>query len=386
FGCTDPAAPGDDPWQSIALDERIVHAYTDFGLRLFGSLAEAAPESNLFVSPTSAAFALAMTYNGAAGETREAMARTLGIAGMSREEVNRANREWLAALANTGDRRVELALANSLWGRQDFPFHNAFFERTREFYSAEVRQLPFDAAAVRAMNGWVSTQTRGKIDDIIEEIDPLAVLYLLNALYFKGEWQYRFDPAETRNEPFLVPDGRRPIVPLMRQKVMLPYLRAEGFQAVSLPYGSGRFSMVLVLPDENSSLAAFYARLTPERWNAWMDELRETEVQVFLPRFRLEWEKDLNDVLKAMGMGIAFTGAADFSEMSPTDGLLIRKVKQKTFVEVNEQGTEAAAVTVVVIGRTSGPPTLRLDRPFFYAIRDNATGTLLFLGQVVNPS
>ncbi len=385
-GCGDIFGPEDETWQAVQLDERLVHAYTGFGLDLFGRLITEAPDSNLFISPASAAFALAMTYNGAEGETAAEMARVLGIEGMTLEEANLSNQEWLNALASTGDRRVELALANSLWARQGFPFQPEFFDRTRRFYNADVTELPFDQAAVKAMNDWVSNNTRGKIDKMVQAISPRDVLYLFNALYFKGQWTYRFDPAQTRDAPFRRPDGSSVNVPMMSQKANLPLMYAPGFQMVSLPYGNGRFSMLLALPHPNSSLEAFYAQLTAERWEGWVADLRETEVQVFLPRFKIEWEKKLNDMLAQMGMPIAFTGAADFSAMSPAGGLYISEVAQKTFVEVNEEGTEAAAVTKVVMGRTSGPPTLHFDRPFFFAIRDNATGTLLFLGQVVDPS
>jgi serpin B len=384
FGCSDPAAPGDDPWRSIALDERIVHAYTDFGLKLFGRLAAEAPDSNLFLSSTSAAFALAMTYNGAAGETQASMARTLGIEGMSRDEVNRANREWLETLEKTG-RGVELSLANSLWIRQGYPMLADFLERNRGFYRAEVQELDFASpAAPRAINDWVSRSTRGKIDRIVDGIPGNVVMYLINALYFKGDWTYPFDRRLTQQAPFTLVDGTRKTVAMMSQRREFAVLRAEGFQAVSLPYGNGRFSMVLVLPDEGTGLTGFYAALDAGSWERWMRGFRDADVVVSLPRFKLEWEESLNETLKAMGMEIAFGPEADFTAMSPRDPW-IDEVKQKTFLEVNEEGTVAAAVTSVAMFE-SAPPELRFDRPFFLAIRDNATETLLFVGQVTDPS
>jgi serine protease inhibitor len=374
-------------WQAVELDSRVVHAYTAFGFDLFDQLVTAAPESNLFISPTSAAFALAMTYNGAGGGTRAGMAEALGIAGLAVEDVNRANREWLGSLRETGDPKVDLALANSIWAREGFPFHQAFYERNRQYYDAEVRELPFDAAALKAINDWVDRNTRGKIDRIIDDIPGDAVMYLINALYFKGQWRYRFDEVQTAAAPFTRPDGSRVQVPMMRQNVTVPYLRGDGFQAVSLPYGEGRFSMVLAVPDHGQDLDGFYTRLTPDAWAGWIAQMRETSVNVELPRFRVEWEKVLNEPLRAMGMVDAFDPAhADFSEMSPAP-LFVSMVKQKTFVEVNEEGTEAAAVTVVEMRVTSGgDPYVRFDRPFFFAIQDNATGTLLFLGHIVDPS
>jgi serine protease inhibitor len=391
-GCNEITAPDPEQlgYQTVKLDDAVVHAYTDFGFNLFGALRDKAPDENLFMSPTSAAFALAMTYNGAAGETREAMARTLGLAGIGLERANLANREWLNALRDTQDPKVELALANSIWAKQGFPFHAAFYDRNREFYGAEVRELPFDDAALRTINGWVDRSTRGKIDRILDEISDDDVMFLINALYFKGQWKYRFDEKQTSDRPFTRPGGSQVSVPMMNQQAELEYLRDDGFQMVALPYGNGRFSMVLALPDHGRTLADFLGQATPERWDGWMQQMRKTEVGVVLPRFKLEWDEVLNQPLAKLGMGDAFQPLlADFSEMSPAK-LFIAFVRQKTFVEVNEEGTEAAAVTVVGmrVVCACGPehPVLHFDRPFFFAIRDNATGTLLFLGQLTDPS
>lgn len=385
-GCKEVAGPGDEPWKAVQLDQRLVHAYTQFGIDLFGRLAAEAPDENIFISPTSAAFALAMTYNGAVGETREAMARTLGIDGMTLEEVNRANREWLAALESTGDRRVDLSLANSLWTRQGYPTLQDFLDRNRTFYNAEVRELDFSSpSAPKTINDWVSRSTRGKIDQIVDNIPPNVVAYLINALYFKGQWTHHFEKSSTRDAPFTLPDGTHKSVPMMSQQREFPVLRTESFQAVNLPYGNGRFSMVLVLPNEGSSLRVFGRDLTAESWAQWMSAFQEREVTVSLPRFSIEWESSLKDVLTALGMEIAFDGGrADFSAMSPRKPW-IGDVVQKTILEVNEEGTVAAAVTNVVMVE-SASPELRFDRPFFLAIQDNATGTLLFLGQITDPS
>ncbi len=384
--CNEVVAPGQESWQSIQLDQRVVRAYTGFGMDLFGRLVTEAPDSNVFISPTSAAFALAMTYNGAVGETQAAMARVLGLDGLSLEEVNRANREWLAALENPG-KKVELSLANSLWIRQGYPVHAAFLDRNRSFYRAEVQELDFaNPAAVKSINDWVSKSTRGKIPQILDQIPGNVVLYLINALYFKGEWTHQFEKSRTQLAPFHLLDGTRKNVPMMRQEREFPYLEGDGFRMVSLPYGNGRFSMVLALPDESSDLASFSRTLTAERWEQWMSALAKKEVLVALPRFSLEWEKSLNATLKAMGMEITFGPEADFSAMSPRDPW-IDEVKQKTILEVNEEGTVAAAVTSVAMVESARLiPELIFDRPFFLAIRDNATATLLFLGQVVDPS
>jgi serpin B len=383
--------PGEPAWRAVQLDARITHAYTDFGLKLFGALAAEQPDSNLFVSPTSAAFALAMTYNGAANETQRAMAGVLGIADVPLDEVNRANAEWLAALANTQDRKVELALANSLWIRRGFPVHADFLERNRAFYDAEVAELDFDSpSAIGTINGWVDRSTRGRIPTIIEEIGRDDVMFLINALYFKADWTHQFDKQQTRRAPFHLPDGTQREVWMMGQKKAFPYYRGDGFGLVALPYGNGRFSMLLALPDHDRALTDLYRQLTPAALDGWIAALEDgATMPVALPRFTLEWEAELNDVLKALGMEVAFDpDRADFSAMSPAAldaGLHISEVKQKTFLKVDEEGTEAAAVTSVKMSRVSAPPMLAFDRPFWMAIRDNATGTLLFVGQIVAP-
>jgi serine protease inhibitor len=388
-GCADILAPRGPDAEPLAvhLDQRLVQAYTDFGFELFRRLHHATPDSNLVVSPVSTAFALAMTHNGAAGETRRAIAATLGVENIPLDQLNRSNRDWLASLRSTGDEKVQLALANSLWAREGFPFLPDFVDRKRSDYDATVTELPFDDAAVRAINDWVATNTQGKIETILDAIPPNAVLYLLNALYFQAQWTHRFEIGETREEPFTRLDGTAVPVPLMRQMATIPYHRGDGFHLIALPYAAGRFSMVLALPDEKLGLEGFYALLTTDSWDTWISQVQPTNLHLVLPRFRLEWQRSLLRTLAEMGMEIAFTGDADFSAMTPGGGLYISEVEQRTYIEVNEEGTEAAAVTLVEMSRTSmGPPSLRFDRPFFFAIRDDATGTLLFLGSVVDPA
>jgi serine protease inhibitor len=387
-GCKDPAGPTvDGPWHAVRLDDEFVHGYTGFGFELFRALLAEAPSSNLFISPTSAAFALAMTYNGAVGETQRAMARVLGVDGLSRDQVNRNNLRWFESLVNSG-RSVELSLANSLWIRQGFPVGPSFLDRNREFYRADVQELDFgDPAAPGIINAWVAQSTRGKIPEIVDQIPVNVVMYLINALYFQGDWSHPFDRRLTRDEPFTLPDGSRKTVPMMVQDRSFRLLRGDGFSALELPYGNGRFAMVLALPDQGSTLHDFYARLEPGRWEQWMDAFQEQRVMVSLPRFQLEWESSLNEALIGMGMGVAFAAGPvphDFTAMSPANPW-IDEVKQKTHLEVDEEGTTAAAVTSVAMV-TSMPPEMRFDRPFFLAIYDHATRTVLFLGQVAEPN
>jgi serine protease inhibitor len=370
------------------LDSRLVAANTGFGIQIFKQVAQQEGTANIFLSPASIALALHMTYNGAAGETREAMAQALQLQGLSLEELNQANAGLLALLANP-DPKVQLAIANSLWARQGVNFNPGFLERNRAFYQAEVTALDFDDPAASAtINGWVEQQTNGLIQDIVgDKIDPAAIMFLINAIYFKGTWTTEFDPEQTHDGPFTLADGSTIQRPLMSQRSDVRYLRGEGFKAVALPYGAGRVSMYLFLPDEQSSLSRFVSTLDTQRWEQWMAGFQEAEKTVRLPRFKLEYEISLNEALKALGMGPAFDeGQADFSELVDVE-VFISEVKHKSFVEVNEEGTEAAAVTSVVVGTTSLDldGTVAFDRPFFFAIRDDKTGAVLFMGTLADP-
>lgn len=372
------------------VNARLVAANTRFGFKLFSQILEQNGEqTNLMVSPTSVAIALTMTYNGASGTTQQAMADALELEGMSLEEINQANAALELALENA-DPEVQLAIANSLWSREGVSFNPDFLQRNRDFYSAEVASLDFtNPSAIATINNWVSRNTQEKIPEIIREINPNAVLFLINATYFKGNWTTPFNAELTSDRPFTLLDGSQKQHPTMTQSGRYAYLENDQFQAVSLPYGeSKRLSMYVFLPHESSDLSAFQQSLTAENWETWMSQFGRREGAISLPRFKLEYTTQLNDVLEALGMAVAFDAdQADFSGMS--DGALsISQVQHKTFIEVNEEGTEAAAVTSVEIQTLSAPVApfqMSVDRPFFYAIRDNQTGTILFMGTVVEP-
>ena len=380
--------------QVINIDYRVTEANKGFAFNLFDKLAKETPGENLFVSPTSVAFALALIYNGAAGETRDAIAKVLEAQGMTVDEFNAANKDWLASLASA-DPKVQLAIANSLWYKNGVPVIPGFLQRTQQYYNAKASGLDFNSPqAADTINGWVSQQTRGKIDRIIEPpIDPSTIMFLINALYFKGEWTVQFDKARTQDGAFNLANGSQKQVPMMSRTGKMKYLKGQGFQAVSLPYGDGRFTMDVFLPDASSNLAAFLGRLDKQSWKDWVGEFAESEVALSLPRFKLKYEAKLNDVLTAMGMGVAFDPfGANFENLVPREWLAgnnayLSQVKHKTFLEVNEEGSEAAAVTTGEIRATSAPMTVPfvVDRPFFLAIRDTQTGTLLFMGAVAEP-
>lgn len=380
------AGPTDDPLPYLG------RANTDFSLDLFKTIAAGEPGENIFISPASISLALAMTLNGAQGETFEKMAAALGMQDMTLAKINDAYHSLLKLLT-LSDPDVKLAIANSLWSRAGVDFFEDFLDRARGYYDAEVSSLDFSLPdAADTINRWVEAQTNGKIKELIEPpIDPMTVMFLINAIHFKADWQKPFDPDRTHAAPFYLADGSKIEHPLMFGGGSFPYLKRDGFQAVGLPYGKeGRTSMYVFLPDEGKSLDGFISELTTARWDAWLAAFRVKEGSIGLPRFTLEYETQLEDALTELGMGIAFDGGrADFSGMRPTPpGLFISNVKHKAFVQVDEEGTEAAAATSVEIRVASiqvDAFSMTVDRPFFFAIVDNESGTILFMGSLTDP-
>jgi serpin B len=378
------------PRELSAAEREVIAASNGFAFDLLRQVSREQPGENVFLSPLSASMALGMTMNGARGSTFDAMRSTLGFAGLEQPEINASYRSLLDLLRGL-DPSVQMFVANSIWYRDGFPVEPAFLDTTRTYFDARVEALDFgDPASVETINDWVRENTRGKIDSILEEIGPLDVMYLINAVYFKGDWAARFDPAATRDAPFHDAGGEHVVgtVRMMHRDGPTRLYRGAGFQAIDLPYGAGAFSMTVILPDRGVDVDATLADLTPERWAEITQGLAEVGLAVELPRFRLEYERHLNDALEALGMGVAFGhGPTDFTGISPLpNDLFISDVLQKTFVNVDEEGTEAAAVTSVTVAVSSMPPTLTVDRPFLFAIRERFSGTLLFLGRMVLPA
>ena len=371
--------------ESSPVDDRLVSANTSFGFNLFEKLVERNPDGNTFVSPASIAMALAMTYNGANGDTQEAMAKTLELQGMSLEEVNQASAALMERLKNLGD-DVLLNIANSLWAREGEEFKADFLKRNRDFYQAYIDNLDFDdPKAASVINAWVKEKTQGKIEDMVNEIPKGVILYLINAVYFKGIWGIEFNEEYTKERDFTLLDGSKKKVPMMMasSKGFRAFMGQE-FDAVALPYGDGKVSMYIFVPHRESSLKEFYRELNAGSWEGWIPQLRQQEIILIMPRFKLEYDVKLNDALAELGMGMAFGKGANFEGMCPGGGVWIDEVKHKTYLEVNEKGTEAAAATSVRMKK--GPATyVHVDRPFFCAIRDDETGAVLFMGSIVEP-
>lgn len=393
FACGgEPLGPLNGLPRELSLaEQKLITTSNRFAFDFFREVVrQGEPDSNLFVSPLSAAMALGMTYNGARGETQTAMAQTLGLSDLTTQEANESFRSLIDLLRGL-DPRVDFRLANSIWYRLGFTPRPEFLDVNRQYFDAEVAGLNFsDPGAANTINGWVDENTNGKIPKIIDNIAADIVMFLINAIYFKGTWVYEFDKERTKDEAFTLRGGGQRDVSMMHHGggAYVGHYQGQGFQVVDLPYGADAYRMTIVLPDPGRDVDSTIGALSADAWDGIVNGLTKDSLIVAMPKFRLRWEDSLNGVLHALGMGIAFGTSADLSGIAGAPGdLYISYVKQGTFVDVNEEGTEAAAVTVVAIGITSvgGPQEFRVDRPFAFLIRERFSGTILFMGRIVNP-
>lgn len=390
------SSPNEDESEARSLtgvEKALVQSNNEFGVNLFQEIVRTADQENIFISPLSVAMALGMTLNGAAATTYEDMKNTLGFAGMAEDEINQSFKDLIALLTGLDD-EVQFDIANSIWIRDTFEVLQDFIDVNRDYFDALVRRLDFSTQqAVDTMNAWVRDNTQGKIDGIVDPpIDWQTVMLLINAIYFKGTWTYEFDEADTRDDLFNLPDGSQTTVSMMHRESEFEYLENDDFQAVNLPYGNEKFSMVVLLPKPDKDIDRFIDDFTPQSWEGLNNAFTEKTGILDMPKFRTEYKIKLNDILSAMGMEVAFrAGQADFSRINADQDLFISKVLHKTFVEVDEQGTEAAAVTSVMVSLESsgsGPSldfVMHVDRPFLFAIVENHSDTILFIGKIVEP-
>jgi len=370
-------------------EEDVIAADNTFGYKIFNEIITYEGNTNVFVSPFSIAQALGMTYNGAKGETQEAMQNTLELQNLTVVEVNQAYKSLVEFLLSL-DSKVRLNIANSIWYTEGMHVEQPFINVNKTFFNAEVASLDFSAPESKdIINNWVNTNTNGKIKEIIKQIDPLVVMYLINAFYFKGTWTYEFEPENTKDDMFNLRDGTQKTCKMMEIEGSFMYRETSDFQAIDLPYNDGDFSMTVILPKEGKRVDDVISSFNVETWEQLTGSFTETDVNLFLPKFKLKYEIELSDVLKALGMGIAFGGAADFSGINGTRSLHIDKVIHKTYVDVNEEGTEAAAVTAVVMRESTADNMaleMRVDRPFTFVIRETNSGAILFMGKIIEPA
>jgi serine protease inhibitor len=369
---------------------RVSSATCDFGFRLLKTLAKD-PKRNTIVSPLGVAMAFAMAYNGAAGATKKEMAKTLGLRSLSDDDINRANHYLMHTLAEA-DPTVQTQIANALWVQKDFPINPDFRSLCASFYDATATSLDFvgdPKGAAAEINSWVDKNTHHRIPAIVGEIEPDTRLILTDAVYFKGLWSSPFKEAATRLRPFHLLSGGTPQTAMMDNQEYCSYLENKEFQAIRLPYGNGRYAMYVFLPRKMAGLPGFLRSLDQTHWSQWTSHFDDTSVEIVLPKFETTYSEKLNDALQEMGMRLAFSGSADFSRMH--SGLSISDVEHKTWVKVDEQGTEAAAATSIGVVLSSAsisvhPFVMVVDHPFFFAITEQQSGALLFAGVVMDPT
>jgi len=369
---------------------QLIDANNAFGFELLKQVNNVeGVNKNLFISPLSVSMALSMTMNGAKGSTLDGMKSALQTPALSMQEINDINKYLLDNLVSL-DPKVALTIANSIWYRNDFSVLPDFLNVNQNYYYAQVSPLNFADAenSKNTINQWVSDNTNKKIPTIIDQITGDNVMFLINAIYFKGNWKQKFDKNKTSDKEFVNAKGDKKDIPFMSQKITADYLSNNDFQLLELPYGRENYSMLIMLPQSGKSVNDLIGMLNPTDWQSWMNEMSQTkDVNVLLPKFKFEYELTMNDVLKSMGMELAFSDAADFTGINPGGNLYISEVKHKSFVEVNEEGTEAAAATSVGISLTSVPAEVWFiaNKPFLFFITEKNTKSILFTGKITNP-
>jgi serine protease inhibitor len=383
-----PTAVAQAQQAQTAVDPAIVAADNTLGLNLLTTLLPG-DGGNVAISPLSVAIALQVLYNGAQGSTQQAMAQALDLGTLSAQTVNSDNAALQAALIDP-DPKVDLTIANSLWlWQSDNPVNPTFTQTDETYYGATIGNL---AGAPADVNAWVDTETHGLIPQILPpDLPPSAFrdAIIANALYFKGTWTTAFDPSQTAAAPFTLSDGTQASVPFMNQAGSFDYyagtLGGTSFQALRIPYGSGRLAMLLVLPEPGADLDQFVAGITTEELDGWVAQLEPSQVSLSLPRFTTQYGTSLVPSLTQRGMGVAFGASADFSALAPN--AYVSFIQHATVIEVDETGTVAAGATVIGVTDTIAVPTIpmSLNHPFWYAIQDGKTGELLFIGVMMNP-
>mgnify|MGYP003813092465 CR=1 FL=1 len=382
--------------KTINLDEKsaqLIEADNTFGLEIFQKIRENSAEENVMISPLSISVALAMAYNGADNATKTEMEKTLKLFGLTPEEINASYKQLIEALQSV-DEKVVFELANAIFYKNGFAVKPDFLNINGNNYDAEVSSLDFNSpSAVETINNWVATKTHDKILSIIDQLNPDDRMVLLNAVYFNGIWTTEFEKEGTKLHNFTKNNGESIEVPMMNKEDKLEYISNSLFKAVKLPYGKGQYNMIVMLPAEDKNSQNIIDALSADNLTKWENEFKtEDHVVVTMPRFKFSFETSLNEVLNEMGMQKAFSGQADFSKITDQEDLFISSVRHKSFIDVNENGTEAAAVTSITFTNTSAGPGdtvqkiyFTVDKPFVFAITEKDTGAIIFMGEVQNP-
>ena len=369
----------------------LARPYAQFGFDVLRQLTSQRPNTNVFISPTSIAVALAMTSNGATGTTRDAILKTLHADTQPIDTFNAANQELAEQIGKTT--AVQLSMTNALWLQQDLSVNPAFQQALQMSYEAQAQTLNFrnSADAIQTINAWVAKHTNDRIEHLIDQVGPLTVAMLTNAIVFKGKWTLQFDPKSTQPHDFKPATGAVLQVPMMQNSAEYAYYTdGKGLEAIRLPYADRSFAMYVVLPQDSSHMQSFLQQLTPDTFTALVTSLHTQRGTIELPRFTIDYNATLNAVLTKLGMGIAFGNNADFDGICKSPRIQISEVRHASFLKVDEEGTEAAAATSVgmralAVRIEPKPFHMVVDHPFFLAIRDERNGQLLFTGTIAKP-
>ena len=381
----------DDTVNLQKINTQVVETNNEFGFDLFKTINSARPDSNIFISPLSVSIALGMAINGANGTTRDEIVTMLDFSDVSQEQINETYQQLILLLLNN-DEQVLFEIANSIWYDQNRMVpEQDFLTVNQDYFFADVLNVNFSSPdALNMINGWISDKTHGKIENMLDYIPRDAVLYIINALYFYGQWYYTFNKEETAERSFFLLDGSSVQCPVMAQKSEFEYYDNDRIQMIDMKYANSDYSMTIILPAYNTNINSVIGEISGDTWNDWTGSLNTDSVTIHMPKFKTEYKKLLNEDLKALGMQEAFTpppGGADFTKIYPPGEICISRVLHKAFIEVNEEGSEAAAVTIIEVVRSSIPvhPEMYINRPFFFVIREHETNTILFMGKIANP-
>jgi serpin B len=366
----------------------LIASENSFALDIFRNVVENSTESeNIIISPLSISLALSMTLNGSGSTTRTAMLDALRMKGLTTDIINNSYKDLTNALLSV-DKRVLISIANSVWIENNFVVKKPFTDILTNYYTADYKSFNISDPQVPAqVNSWIESKTNGLIKNMIDQLDPSTVMLLANAIYFKGKWNSQFDKGKTVQGSFYKPAGTAIQVPMMKQTSEFKIYNGEEFTLAEFPYGQGNFVMDLILPYDQNGIKNTLALINENSLKGWISQMSERNTDLTFPRFKYGYKKELKKTLGDMGMGIAFTDNADFSNISDM-ATMISFVLHQAFIETNEEGTEAAAATVVGMVTTSmpaGPFILNIDHSFLYIIRETTTNSILFMGRVVDP-
>jgi serine protease inhibitor len=375
-----------------APEEQVTAASNGFSFDILSELNKKHQDDNTFISPFSISAALSMTANGAQGETQLAIRQVLGNDHLTAPEMNEAYKGLQSFLLEL-DKKVTIQIANSNWHSQEYSIKNEFRDLLLTHYNAEAKMADFaDPSTVSDINKWIEDNTNGKIKDMLDQIPDDAVMYLINAIYFKADWQYKFDEAKTALAPFYTPNGAVDVKMMFSKGAKLSYHYTDEFTLIDIPYGNGQYSMTVLMQNEDSNINEIVESLNNNLFENLVSKADTITAQLYLPKFKLEFKEELKDVLTGLGMGIAFSPEADFSNLFEEDlPFAISRALHQSFLEVNEKGSEAAAATIVeavLLSSEAGsqPKSFVINRPFALLIREKHSNVILFAGKMLLPS